>query len=246
MPISTIRDGWPVLVREGFRGRVFCTPATADLLRILLPDSAALQEEDAERANRRGYTKHAPAMPLYGRLDAERALERLEPVEPHVAFAPAPGFEASFARAGHILGAASLRVRASAGSILFSGDLGRPSDELMRAPEPPGDADWFVLESTYGDRRHEPSDPLDRLGRTIAKVTRRGGVVMIASFAGRPRAVAAVGDPSLKAAGRIPKTLPVFLKQPMATDVTALYRRHRREHRLSAAEVEAMRGPRPS
>jgi metallo-beta-lactamase family protein len=230
----------PVLIRDGFRGPVFCTPATADLCRIMLKDSAALQEEDAERANRRRYTKHKPARPLYTMRDTERALERLEPVAAHTTFLPAPGIDMTFSRAGHILGAASPLARWEGGSVLFSGDLGRPGDSVMRAPEPPPQADWLVLESTYGDRTHGESDSIALLGRAIARAARRGGIVMIASFAvGRAQSLLWAIH-RLKADKKIPRALPVYLNSPMATDVTDLYRRHHQEHRLSADETEAM------
>jgi metallo-beta-lactamase family protein len=126
----------PKLVKSGFRGRVWCTPGSADLLRILLPDSGYLQEEEARHANVHGYAKHHPALPLYTREDAERCLEQLSSVDYHADFEPAPGLHARFTRAGHILGSACLQLRWADGRLLFSGDLGRPNDPIMRAPEP--------------------------------------------------------------------------------------------------------------
>lgn len=230
----------PVLVRNGFRGRIFCTPATADLCRILLPDSAALQEEDADRANRRRYTKHKPALPLYTIRDAERALDRMVTVDFHKGFEPAPNLETRFSRSGHILGAASVLARSERSSVLFSGDLGRSSDAIMHPPEPPPQADWLVLESTYGDRTHDESDPVALLGRTIAKVARRGGVVMIASFAVGRAQTLLWAIHQLKMQRKIPRNLPVFVNSPMATEVTALYSRHGSGHRLSADETSQM------
>ena len=230
----------PLLVKNGFAGPIYCTQATIDLCRILLPDSGALQEEDAARANRRGYSRHSPAMPLYTSADAERALKQFEARDFGEAFAPMRGLTATLRPAGHILGAASVEIRDRQTSILFSGDLGRPHDEIMRAPADPVETDYLVVESTYGNRTHDPADPYEILGQAIARAAARGGVVMIASFAvGRTQSLL-WGIARLKRAGAIPKDLPVFLNSPMATDVTRIYHDHRREHRLDRDETEAM------
>ncbi len=230
----------PRLIKNGFRGPVYCTGGTADLCAILLPDSGALQEEDADRANRRGYTRHHPAEPLYNRAQAEQALKQLVPCDFGAAFKPARGLAVTLHPAGHILGAASAEVRGGGTSILFSGDLGRPHDDIMRAPADPVAADTLVVESTYGNRKHATSDDFALLGRSIAKAAARGGIVMIASFAvGRTQALL-WGIHTLKRDGIIPANLPVYLNSPMATDVTEIYQRHRREHRLSKADTEAM------
>ncbi len=230
----------PLLVKRGFEGPIHCTQATAELCRILLPDSAHLQEEDAERANRKRYSKHKPALPLYDADDAERALKQLKPA-PFASSVPvATGLDVTFAPAGHILGAATLTVRTPAVSIAFSGDLGRSNDPLMRPPEAIPGADYLVVESTYGDRLHDRSDPHEGLGHIITKVAARGGVVVIPSFAvGRSQALLWCIH-RLKSEGKIPRALPVYLNSPMATDVTAIYHRHRTEHRLSHDECEAM------
>lgn len=230
----------PLLVRNGFKGRVHCTSGTADLCHILLTDSGALQEEDAARANRRGYTRHKPAVPLYTREDAERALGQFVTHEFGETFSPWRGTEISFTPAGHILGAASARIAAGGTSVLFSGDLGRPNDDIMRPPAKPPQADYLVVESTYGDRTHPPSDAIGDLGQAIARATARGGITMIASFAvGRAQSLLWAIH-RLKQEGRIPASLPVYLNSPMARDVTRLYHDHRREHRLSKADSEAM------
>lgn len=230
----------PLLVRNGFKGPVHCTSGTADLCRILLPDSAALQEEDAARANRRGYTRHSPAEPLYNRADAEKALGQLVTHDFGQMFAPFRGAEIVFSPSGHILGASSALIRAGGVSILFSGDLGRPNDDIMHPPADPLQADYLVVESTYGDRTHPLVDGVADLGQAIARATARGGITMIASFAvGRAQSLLWAIH-CLKRDGRIPSTLPVYLNSPMARDVTRLYHDHRREHRLSKADSEAM------
>lgn len=229
----------PLLAKHGFRGRILCTEATSDLCHILLLDSASLQEEDAERANRRGYSKHAPALPLYTRVDAEKALRLLAP-QPFEEPVRAGTFTVEFRPAGHILGAASALVKTSAGSILFSGDLGRPNDRIMKPPAPPADADYVVVESTYGDRRHADEDVQAMLAEVIGRTVKRRGVVLFPSFAvGRAQDLL-FRIHQLKAGGAIPADLPVYLNSPMATDVTELYYRHRTDHRLSDSEARAM------
>lgn len=230
----------PLLVKRGFGGPILCTPATLDLCRILLPDSGRLQEEEAELAARHGWSRHHPPEPLYTEADALAALERFEPRDFDTDFPLAPGLGARLLRAGHILGAAMVRVTGRAGSILFSGDLGRPHDALMHPPAPPPPADWLVVESTYGDRRHDPADPRAKLGEVIGRTIARGGTVVIPSFAvGRTQALLwAIHE--LKAAGTLPAHLPVFLNSPMAIDATGIYRRHRADHRLTAEQCQAM------
>lgn len=230
----------PLLVKNGFSGPIYCTEGTAALCRILLPDSGALQEEDAGRANRRGYTRHRPALPLYTRDDAEYALMQLRPSAFGAAIGVAKGLKAVFHPGGHILGAAFVELRSSATSILFSGDLGRPHDAIMHAPDARVPTDYLVVESTYGNRKHPDGDPSVVLGQAISRAAARGGVVMIASFAvGRAQTLLWYIH-RLKAAGQIPKDLPVFLNSPMATDVTSIYLAHRKEHRLSQKDASAM------
>lgn len=230
----------PLLVKRGFAGPIFCTAATADLCRILLPDSAHLQEEDAERANRKRYSKHRPALPLYDARDAERALRQLAPKSFATEFDATIDLKMRFMPAGHILGSAIVTVRAPTLSVTFSGDLGRASDPVMRPPEFVTGTDYLVVESTYGDRLHDQGDPHKGLGEVIVRVAKRGGVVIIPSFAvGRTQSLLWCIH-RLKAEGKIPRALPVYLNSPMATDVTEIYHRYRTEHRLSHDECEAM------
>jgi metallo-beta-lactamase family protein len=230
----------PLLTKNGFNGTVHCTGATYDLCKILLPDSGRLQEEDAERANRRGYSKHAPALPLYTESDALRALERFEPCDFHSDFEVADGLTVRFLMAGHILGSGMVRVKNRSTSLLFTGDLGRARDPIMNPPEPVAQADYLVVESTYGDRRHEPSEPHLHLGRVIRRTNDRGGVVVIPSFAvGRTQSLLWCIH-RLKAEGIIPESLPVFLNSPMAQDITAVYHKHHAEHRLTPGQCIAM------
>ena len=230
----------PLLARAGFRGKVWCTPSTLELCRILLPDSARLQEEQAEHANRHGWSKHHPALALYTREDAQRALELLHAVEFDHVFTPSRGMTARLAPAGHILGAASAELRAEGLTLALSGDLGRADDVMMRPPAPPGDADFLVLESTYGERLHDRGDAAATLADVVSRTVARGGKVIIPSFAvGRAQAVLLLLH-RLKASGAIPSTVPIFVDSPMACDVTALYRRRHAEHRIDARECAAL------
>ena len=230
----------PLLSRSGYGGPVFCTPGTRDLCAILLPDSGHLQEEEALYLNRHKLSRHDPALPLYTRQDALRSLRLLQARPWHQPFEPLPGWRVSFSRAGHILGAASVLLEVGGRSILFSGDLGRTDDLLMRAPEPPPAADTVLVESTYGDRIHPEGNALDDLAAPLARLAARGGVAVVPVFAvGRAQTVLhAIAQ--LKLRGALPQALPVFLDSPMAVQTTQLYENHRDEHRLDAAALRAM------
>jgi len=229
----------PLVARAGFRGPVYCTAATEKLLGILLPDSAHLQEEEARFANRHSFSKHSPALPLYTQDDAAAALKILRPVDWADRIAIAPQVAASFSPAGHLLGAASVLIESPSGRVLFSGDVGRPDDPLMREPAPPPRADWVVIESTYGNRRHPANDAETELATAVNRAVARGGVVIVPAFAiGRAQLLLHL-IARLKARGAIPD-VPVFLNSPMATDATRIYHEHRLEHRLTESECKAM------
>lgn len=228
----------PVLVRDGFEGPVISTVPTRDLCSILLPDSGYLQEEDAKYANRRGFSKHHPALPLYTREDGERAIGSFEPTSPGLEIEVGE-LQLSFVPAGHILGAASIHVRHEGRTVLFSGDLGRYDDLLMRPPEGPGRPDWVLIESTYGDRLHSTRDPLETLEEVARPCIERGGILLIPSFAVARAQTLLYAFHELFEAGRIPR-VPVFLNSPMATDVTDLYERHVDFHKLGPAECGAV------
>jgi metallo-beta-lactamase family protein len=229
----------PVLTKRGFRGRIFCSQATADLCRILLPDSARLQEEEADFANRHGLSKHRPALPLYTGEDAARCLKQLEPVPFERDFQPARGFGARFSSGGHMPGASMVRLQTDAASILFSGDLGRPHDLLLRPPARPPAADHVVVESTYGDREHDQADVLQQLADVVRRTAGRGGVVVIPAFAvGRAQALLHALA-TLRHEQRIPR-LPVFLDSPMATKASEVVLRHPELLRLTSEERDRL------
>ncbi len=229
----------PLLVRDGFQGPIYCSAATRDLCHILLPDSGRLLEEEAAYANRHAYSKHAPALPLYTEADALAALEYLVPVEFNEQIEIGLRFQVRLVRAGHILGAAGVTVQADDKTLHFSGDLGRQRDPLLSPPEAVAGADYLVVESTYGDKLHDPADPAQLLARTICETAARGGVTVIPSFAvGRAQSLMYYLH-QLRTRALIPP-VPVYLNSPMAADVTALYSKHRHDHRLTAEECSAM------
>lgn len=229
----------PVLVRSGYRGPVYATPATCELVKILLLDSGRLQEEAAEFANRHGFSRHHPALPLYTEQDAERALKLLRPVELHHRVEIAAGMTIQFRCAGHILGATTVEVIADGITLVCSGDLGRPDDPLMFAPEPVEQADYLLVESTYGDRKHPAESPEAQLAEVITRTSLRHGITLVPSFAVGRAQLLMYHLYRLKQRHAIPD-VPIYLNSPMATDVTSLYQRFRSEHRLSLEECEGM------
>ena len=230
----------PLLVKQGFTGKVYCSETTRDLCEILLPDSAHLQEEEAEYANRRGFSKHHPALPLYTKEDAKRALGQIVPVDFEQDVDLGDDLVLRFSPNGHILGSSFVRIHNKRTSVLFSGDIGRPNDILMRAPVRIKQADYLLLESTYGDRLHERDDPMVKLAAIINKTVRRKGVVLIPVFAvGRAQEVLYYIH-LLKASGAIPDDIPVYLNSPMAVDATEIFTSHSSEHRLSPDQCRAL------
>lgn len=230
----------PLLAREGFRGHAWATPGTRDLCGILLPDSGHIQEEDAAFANRHGFSKHTPALPLYTRKDAQASLKLIKTVDFNHSFEPMPGCRATFTHAGHILGAASLLLEIAGRRILFSGDLGRTDDFIMNPPERAPAADTVVIESTYGDRQHPKEDVLSELGPALQRLCTRGGVAVVPVFAvGRAQEILHAID-QLKLRGDIPRSLPVFLDSPMAIHTTHLFEHYPHEHKLDSKQLRAL------
>lgn len=225
----------PLLIRDGFKGPVVATRATADLCQLLLPDSGHLLEADAKRANRRGYTKHRPALPLYTENDARRALEAFVPAEFGEENEFTPGCIAKFRPAGHILGAASIELTCDGSRLVFSGDLGRYGSDTMNDPDPVPHADYLVVESTYGDRRHDPMSPEQALEEVIVRTVRRGGTVVVPAFAvGRAQSLL-FHLSQLRKKGRI-GDVPIYLDSPMATNASEIFCRHLGEHKLTEAQ----------
>lgn len=229
----------PLLVRNGFTGEIYCSRATRDLCQILLPDSGRLQEEEAQYANRKGFSKHTPALPLYTEEDALRALERLVTLPFDRDMDVGGGLSLRLSPAGHMLGAAIVRLGQGGRSLVLSGDLGRPGDPIMVPPARIDCADYLVVESTYGNRLHDPWDSMATLANVLNRTFARGGVVVIPSFAvGRAQTLMYLIH-LLKSQDRIPD-VPVFLNSPMAVDATRIFHNHRGEHRLSPEQCDAM------
>src|SRR5215472_10239099 len=212
----------PRLLAGGFKGKIFCTPGTRDLCTLVLPDSAHLQEEDARRANRHGYTKHAPALPLYTSLDAARTLTRLQPVGYERPVPVVPGVDVEFVNAGHLLGSAYARMHVGGRTILFGGDLGRYGRPVLPDPRPVPAADILMVESTYGDRMHPQDDEGAALAGIVNSTRERGGKLIVPSFAiGRTEEVI-YWIKRLEDQKRIP-VLPVYVDSPMASGALQFY-----------------------
>lgn len=229
----------PLLARSGFRGKVYCTDGTYDLCKILLPDSGYLLEEEAEFLNRHQLSKHKPALPLYTRNDAVRCLKLFRPIRQGDTWRPAAGLAASMSRSGHMPGSSFVRIDNGSRSVLFSGDIGRPNDMMLKPPVPPPGADYLVVESTYGDREHDRADVLAQIAAVVNRTAARGGVVVVPAFAvGRAQTMlhclrllkdrGAIGD------------LPIYLNSPMAAAATQVYYEHLDDLRLSREDCEAM------
>lgn len=221
-------SGWlPRLVAGGFKGPVYCTGGTADLCRLVLPDAAHIQEEDAKFANKKGYSKHHPALPLYTLADAMEVLTRVRPISFGQTFSFAPGLEASFTNAGHLLGSSYVlmrRANGSGGRVLFGGDLGRYSRPVLPDPSPGVETDVLLVESTYGDRLHPAEDDGAALQRIVTETYARRGKVIIPAFAiGRVEELL-YWLFRLEDQQRLP-SLPIYVDSPMALDGLAFYRR---------------------
>lgn len=225
----------PLLVRNGFKGPVYSTKSTRDLCDILLPDSGHLLEQEAGYINRHRFSKHHPALPLYTEENAVESLRFLKTVEFYQEF-EIGGMKLRFLRAGHILGAAMIEVKANGTTLLFSGDVGRPDDISMPPPDAIPDIDYLVVESTYGNKMREKTDVESSLAEAITRVASRGGSIIVPAFAvGRTQNLL-LHLANLKATRRIPE-LPIFVDSPMAIDASDIYLAHSQDHRLSAAEI---------
>lgn len=231
----------PRLVKQGFKGPVYCTSATADLARIMLLDSAKIQEEEAKYANKKGYSKHKPAEPLYGVEDAEKTFKLLESYEYDEDVPLHDGVKIKFHDAGHILGSSwvemNIKGKQQRKTIVFSGDVGRYDQPVLRSPVSMSYADVLLVESTYGDRENDSRDPSAEFAAAINTALGHGGCVLIPSFAvGRTQTVMYYLK-TLMESGEIPK-VPVYLDSPMAINVTQLYKRRFSYHKLRDQDLQ--------
>jgi metallo-beta-lactamase family protein len=228
----------PLLFKRGFRGHIFCTPATRDLAELLLLDSARLLQEEAVHANKYGYSRHSPAQPLYTEEDVRHCMPCFKPI---AALSPTiidKNVSIELVPAGHLLGASSVILRHRKLTLAYSGDLGRPNDMLMPAPHPISLADFLLVESTYGNRKHSRKDVMPQLASIIEATAARGGVVLMPSFAvGRAQALL-LAIHRLKESGQI-GDIPVFVDSPMASRATSIYRKHHKLLRMPMAEIKA-------
>jgi len=236
----------PRLVRDGFRGPIYADAATIELCNLLIPDSAHLMEEDAEHAKDHGYSKHPDPLPLYTRAEVDPVLHALREIPRAAPFTISREFTVCPHDAGHILGSASLELTITENGkqtvVLFSGDVGRYDQPILKNPETPPRCDVLLCESTYGDRDHPSGSPEDALAEVINRAAKRGGVVVIPAFAvGRTQTLMYIIR-KLETANRIPR-LPVFVDSPMAISVTDLYLRHHEDHDLVYTSEEAGGNP---
>lgn len=231
----------PRLVREGYRGKIYATPATRDVAELILMDSGHLQEKDAEFLNRHQLSRHQPALPLYTVHDAQNAVEHFSTVEFDQTVRLSNGAWFRFHRAGHILGAAWVEMAWGGHRIVFSGDIGRYGDPLMPDPARPVEADYVMIESTYGNRIHDKTDPEDALRTVVERTIKRGGTLIVPAFAvGRAQELLYYFW-KLKQTGGL-RDVPVFLDSPMAIDATGLMGRHPEDHRLDLESCKKVFG----
>ena len=229
----------PRLRNLGFKGDVFCTPPTRALCDILLPDAGHLQESDADAANRGGYTRHKPARALYTERDAELSLKLFRTTGFRERLKLGEACTAQYYPAGHILGAASIQLMIEDKTIVFSGDLGRYDDPIMADPETPSEADYLLIESTYGDRKHASNDPASELETIVNRTLLRGGALIIPSFAVGRAQMLLYYFWRLLSEQRIPD-VPIFLDSPMAIDASDIFEAFIDAHKLNAAQARAV------
>jgi metallo-beta-lactamase family protein len=225
----------PRLVRNGYHGPIYANRATRELCELLLPDSAHLQEEDAQYAAKKHYSSHKPPLPLYTVAEAQATLTQFRDIPSNDVFKISPQFSVRPHDAGHILGATWLELTVTENGqqkvIVFSGDIGRYDQPILNDPEPPRSADFVLCESTYGDREHPAGSVLDELADVINRTAKRGGSVVIPAFAVDRTQLLMYYLRVLEDQKRIP-SLPVFVDSPMAINVTEMYVRHRTDHDL--------------
>ena len=221
----------PRFIKQGFSGRIWCTEPTADLVEIILKDSGKIQEEDAERANYHGYTRHSPALPLYSLADVERTLPLLHPVADNAWMEISPEIKFRFRKNAHIPGATFIEMDAAGIRIVFSGDLGRPGDAMLLPPEQPEKADYLIVESTYGDRLHPTNLAEDQLLQIIQKSIYNHGPLLVPSFTVDRAQDFMYLIWKLKNENRIPD-IPVYLDSPMGLDVSKLFLKYPEWQRL--------------
>lgn len=230
----------PRLFHHGFRGEILCSAPTAPMAEILLLDAAHLQEEDANYLNKKGLTRHKPALPLFTTEDARAVVRLIRPVEPAQPVTLTSRLQFTLRPVGHVLGACSVLLDIRDGGttrrVYFGGDIGRYNMPLVPDPQPPLNADYLILESTYGDRRHEPADPYEVIAELVGRIVQTKGVLLIPAFAiGRTQQVVLILR-DLEQQGRIPR-IPIHVDSPMAVNATDIYCRFAQWHRLDLSRL---------
>jgi metallo-beta-lactamase family protein len=241
-------SGWiPRLVKEGFQGSIYATQATIDLCSVVLPDSGHLQEEDAEFHNKKGTSKHSPALPLYTLEEAQDCLKYFKPVEIGETTQLSPQLAFRFVHAAHILGSSmaevTLKTDGQARRLLFTGDIGRvrnsqvaPGKVVHSGPQEGETADVLVMESTYGNREHPVSDPRPELARLVRDTVERGGSVIVPAFAVERTQKFIFILKELMESGQMPR-VPVYCDSPMAIKAVEIFIKHSEEYTPQAAEL---------
>ncbi len=229
----------PLLVKNGFKGTIYCTSPTRDLTEIILYDSAKIQEEDAERANKHHYTKHKKAKPLYKIEDVVIAMQRFHELELNEWVFIDHNMKFQFLNSGHILGSAFVDYRVNDTKILFSGDIGRTKPMLLYPPKKIDEADYIILESTYGDRIHECEDVKEELLEVILETKERNGILMIPTFAVERAQEIMYLLYQLREEERLPK-IPIYLDSPMGIDSSNVYDKYATYQNLSRYEHTRM------
>jgi metallo-beta-lactamase family protein len=225
----------PRLVKEGFRGKVYCTPATLALCGLLLPDTGHIQQEEAEYLRRKKLSKHSNPQPLFNQQEAEASLKYFVTKDFNHEFEVFPGLTVSLLYAGHILGAAMAIVYAGKTRIAFAGDIGRPNDAVLNPPVTLPKVDYLVVESTYGNRQHAATDPMNQIETLINEASVNKSVILVPAFAvGRTQELLYYIS-VLRKRGRIP-LIPMYLNSPMATDATEIFLHFKNLHKLSKEE----------
>jgi metallo-beta-lactamase family protein len=230
----------PNLVKMGYRGPIWATAPTIDIAKIILEDSAKIQEEEAEKANKEHYAKHNPAKPLYTLKHVEKTIPLFEAKEEGTWLQISDNIRLRFQYNGHILGATFLELDLFGKHFVFSGDVGRPSDPLLRDPTKPGKADILFLESTYGDRLHPRESTLDEMQKIILETYELKGTIIIPSFAVERAQLLIYLLWQLRIQDKIPLSIPIILDSPMGADVLKLFQKHTDWHKLNSTDCTKM------
>lgn len=227
----------PAIVKQGFKGPIYATPGSYELCKILLPDSGYLQEEEANFANRHGYSKHHPAKPLYTAKNAIDCLKQFVTVDFKTSQTLFENCQLKFSYAGHIIGASFAEITHKNRKIVFSGDIGRYHDPIMKDPEAMTEADYLIVESTYGNRNHGTASPKEELATIINDTIEHGGSVIIPAFAVGRTQILLHYLAQLKNENKIPSNIPIFLDSPMACDATDIFCKNQNGHKLTTTEI---------